>query len=41
MIHGLANGVWLDDKSLRPIFAEAERLGRPVLAQQRDAAAQG
>jgi 2,3-dihydroxybenzoate decarboxylase len=30
MIHGLANGVWLDDKSMRPIFAEAERLDVPI-----------
>jgi 2,3-dihydroxybenzoate decarboxylase len=30
MIHGLANGVWLDDKVLRPVFAEAERLDVPI-----------
>lgn len=30
MIHGLANGVWLDDKSLRPIFATAEKLDVPI-----------
>ena len=30
MIHGLANGVWLDDKALRPIFAQAEKLDVPI-----------
>ena len=30
MIHGFANGVWLDDKSLRPIFAQAEKLDVPI-----------
>jgi len=30
MIHGLADGVWMDDIRLRPIFAEAERLDVPI-----------
>jgi predicted TIM-barrel fold metal-dependent hydrolase len=30
MIHGLANGVWLDDKSIWPIFARAEQLDVPI-----------
>jgi 2,3-dihydroxybenzoate decarboxylase len=30
MIHGQANGVWLDDKRLWPIFARAEKLDVPI-----------
>lgn len=30
MIHGLANGVFLDDKRFRPIFARAEALDVPI-----------
>src|SRR5438105_5624142 len=30
MIHGLANGLWLDDKRLCPIFARAEKLDVPI-----------
>ena len=30
MIHGLANGLFLDDRSLRPIFARAEALDVPI-----------
>jgi 2,3-dihydroxybenzoate decarboxylase len=30
MLHGLANGVWLDDKRFWPIFARAEALDVPV-----------
>jgi predicted TIM-barrel fold metal-dependent hydrolase len=30
MIHGLANGLWLDDKRLWPIFARAEKLDVPI-----------
>ncbi|MEA2902755.1 MAG: hypothetical protein QOI12_142 [Alphaproteobacteria bacterium] len=30
MIHGTANGIWLDDKSLWPIYARAEKLGVPL-----------
>jgi predicted TIM-barrel fold metal-dependent hydrolase len=30
MIHGLANGVWLDDKRIWPIFARAEKLDVPI-----------
>ena len=30
MIHGLANGVFLDDAKLRPIFAQAEALDVPL-----------
>ncbi len=30
MIHGLANGVWMDDVRLRPIFAQAEKLDVPI-----------
>ena len=30
MIHGLANGIFLDDVSLRPIFAQAEKLDVPI-----------
>jgi len=30
MLHGLANGVFLDDQRFRPIFARAERLDLPV-----------
>ena len=30
MIHGLTNGLWLDDKRFWPIFARAEKLGVPI-----------
>jgi 2,3-dihydroxybenzoate decarboxylase len=30
MLHGLANGMWLDDKSLWPIYARAEKLDVPI-----------
>ncbi len=30
MIHGLTNGMWLDDKRFWPIFARAEKLGVPI-----------
>jgi len=30
MVHGLANGVWLDDKRFWPIFARAEALDVPI-----------
>jgi 2,3-dihydroxybenzoate decarboxylase len=30
MLHGLANGVFLDDKRFRPIFARAEKLDLPI-----------
>jgi len=30
MIHGLANGIWLDDKRMWPIFARAEKLDVPI-----------
>jgi predicted TIM-barrel fold metal-dependent hydrolase len=30
MIHGLASGLWLDDKRLWPIFARAEKLDVPI-----------
>ena len=30
MIHGLANGVWLDDKRIWPVFARAEKLDVPI-----------
>jgi 2,3-dihydroxybenzoate decarboxylase len=30
MIHGQANGVWLDDKRFWPIFARAEKLDVPI-----------
>jgi predicted TIM-barrel fold metal-dependent hydrolase len=30
MIHGLANGLWLDDKRIWPIFARAEKLDVPI-----------
>ncbi len=30
MIHGLANGIWLDDKRIWPIFARAEKLDVPI-----------
>src|SRR5215470_13847658 len=30
MIHGLTNGIWLDDKRIWPIFARAERLDVPI-----------
>ena len=30
MIHGLANGIWLDDKRMWPIFARAEKLDIPI-----------
>jgi 2,3-dihydroxybenzoate decarboxylase len=30
MIHGLANGVFLDDRRIRPIFARAEQLDVPI-----------
>jgi predicted TIM-barrel fold metal-dependent hydrolase len=30
MIHGLANGIFLDDRSMRPIFAQAEALDVPI-----------
>jgi len=30
MIHGLANGLFLDDKKFRPIFARAEELDVPI-----------
>ena len=30
MIHGLTNGMWLDDKRFWPIFARAEKLGAPI-----------
>lgn len=30
MIHGLANGVWLDHPSMRPVFAQAEKLDVPI-----------
>ncbi|MGH6675618.1 MAG: amidohydrolase family protein, partial [Xanthobacteraceae bacterium] len=30
MLHGLANGVFLDDKRFEPIYARAERLGVPI-----------
>jgi 2,3-dihydroxybenzoate decarboxylase len=30
MIHGLTNGLWLDDKRFWPIFARAERLRVPI-----------
>jgi predicted TIM-barrel fold metal-dependent hydrolase len=30
MIHGLANGVWLDDKRFWPIYARAEKLDVPI-----------
>src|SRR5262249_54527720 len=30
MIHGLANGVWLDDMRMWPIFARAEKLDVPI-----------
>jgi 2,3-dihydroxybenzoate decarboxylase len=30
MMHGLANGVWLDDKRFWPIFARAEALDVPI-----------
>jgi 2,3-dihydroxybenzoate decarboxylase len=30
MIHGLTNGMWLDDRRFWPIFARAEKLGVPI-----------
>src|SRR5689334_16777598 len=30
MLHGLANGIWLDDKRMWPIFARAEKLDVPI-----------
>jgi len=30
MLHGLANGVFLDDKRFRPIYARAEKLDLPI-----------
>jgi predicted TIM-barrel fold metal-dependent hydrolase len=30
MIHGLANGIWLDDKRIWPVFARAEKLDVPI-----------
>ena len=30
MLHGLANGVWLDDKRLWPVYARAEKLDVPI-----------
>ena len=30
MIHGLTNGMWLDDKRFWPIFARAEKLDVPI-----------